>query len=55
MGDGAVLPRRSSGIECGPVVVTGSWSASLAAWGWLAALAVHLYRRAARVAPSEVA
>jgi hypothetical protein len=30
-----------------PLVVIGFWAALLAAWGWLASLAVTLYRRAA--------
>ncbi|MGA7989087.1 MAG: DUF998 domain-containing protein [Candidatus Dormiibacterota bacterium] len=30
-----------------PAVVAAFWVALLAAWGWLAALAVHLYRQAA--------
>ena len=30
-----------------PLVIIGFWAALLAAWAWIASLAVNLYRRAA--------
>lgn len=38
-----------------PVIVLGFWAALLVAWGWIAALAVHLYRRVAAANPAASA
>jgi hypothetical protein len=47
---GALFLAGFLGLASGsgsPLVVIGFWAALLVAWGWIASLAVNLYRQAA--------